>query len=684
MPNTMQELLDLRRLEELEKAKTEQTFMQKVGEYVPDSLKNIGTAAYKGALGFTIPAALDVYSGSPDFADAVLAASGQPERKLDKSMPITRAIAASGYQPKTPSEKYISEGVKGLTSALTTPMGAVGPVRAGLTGLMGGLGGEAAGQATEGKPIEPYARVTGALLGGSVPAIPLAQASNIKELANLAGGSWTPAQWASTRSNMMNAKNQIAPVDLNISQAANFPSNMDKVVEALTRHRQGAPLIEQLGKQPEQVQNLAKRLEQSLKGTVKEPAQIANESQQAASNVLAAAKSSRSDQVRPLYERAGDVPVSFLQRMEAEIGAQAKAAPDSMRGDVLNELKDTFTKAIARTKGEPTGLLDAAGKSIIGAAKPVSAQELNESMRSLMATKKIPNAASKPADAQAIGALSGAMTKVREELGAGSSAFRQGNELYADISRRVVDPLKKSEIGRIAGRQGAQEDVEAVNKLLPLLAKGRNPSSKTSEILHFAEKTADTPEILQNAFKTHFSNALAKVETSVEGIPTEQIAAEIKKQLFATPTQQQGIKDAIVGMAKQQGKEPGTAYSGFLNGLKLIEAATKRPANYGVSPEDVKELAGKSGFASGVQLLSLNAGNQAGKGVRAMVTADTYRKFAELVTTPEGLDVLQKLAKVPLMSVKAQSILNEALTGVNQIPTGIQESNTVGLQGERR
>jgi len=691
----MEELLKLQK-----EAKGEPSFMSKVGEYVPDAVKNVGTAAYKGAA--LIPAGLvDAYAWMGDKArgSALSQMEGHPlsERQLKQkeyiekgreayknSPSLSAQLDATGYQPKTTGEKYVSEGVKGVAGALTTPMGVIGPVRAGITGLMGGLGGEVGGQVFKDKPLEPVARVVGALIGGSVPAIGLSRATNLKELANLAGGKWTPDQWTATKNNMLNARNQVAPVDLNISQSANFPSNMDNVVEALTRHKQGAALIDQLRQQPGQVQNLAQRLEASLKGVVKEPAQIANESQEAASAALQSAKTARSDAVRPLYEKAGNVPVEFLQRMKTEIGNRAKAAPDSMRGDVLAELEDTFTKALARAKGESTGLLDVKGNPIMGAAKPISAQELNESMRSLMATKKIPNASSKPADAYAIGDLSNAMTSVRAELGNINPSFKQGNELYKQISEKVVSPLKKSEIGRISGRTGAIDDVEAVNKLLPLIAKGRNPNSAGSEILHFAEKTADTPEVLQNAFKTHFSNALAKVETTVAGVPSEDIAEQIKKQLFATPAQQQGIKDSILGMAKQLGKEPGQAYSGFLNGLKLIEAAAKRPQGLGVSANDVKEVAGKSILGSGVQLLSLNAGNQAGKGVKALITGNTYRKFAELATTPEGLDKLQELAKVPVMSVKAQSLLNEALAGARQLPTGIQDSNTTGIQGEQR
>lgn len=679
-----QQLEDLRRLTALQGASPKEE-EGVISRNTPDWMKNLGTAAYKGVIGMTVPSALDAHSGSHDFSDAVLSSFGQPERQLDKTMPISRAIADSGYQPKTQGERYVSEGVKGVTSALTTPMGAIGPVRAGVTGLLGGLGGEAAGQlpGVKDTPVEPWMRVAGALAGGAAPSVGLAQATNLKELAHLGLGKWTPEQWTATKNNMLNAKNQIAPVDLNISQAANFPSNIDNVVDALTKHKQGTALIEQLRGQPEQVQNLAKRLEDSLKGTVKEPAQIANESQEASSGVIKSAKTARSNAVRPYYENAGNVPVDFLKRMETEIKNRAAAAPDTMRGDVLGELKDTFTKAIKRSEGTDTGILDSAERPIIGAPNPISVQELNESMRSLMATKKIPNAASKPADAYAIGDLSNAMTNVREELGAINPSFQKGNALYKQLSPAIED-LKKSEIGRIAGKTGALPDVEAVNKLLPLIAKGRNPNSSSSEILHFAEQTADNPEVLQNAFKTHFSNALAKVETNIEGLPADDIAAKVKKQLFATPAQQQGIKDSITGIAKQLGKEPGQAYNGFLNGLKLIEAAAKRPEGLGVSAEDIKGIAGSSLLGSGVQLLSLNAGNQAGKGVKALITGNTYRKFAELATTPEGLDKLQELARVPIMSVKAQSILNEALAGARQIPTGIQDSNTVGNQGESR
>lgn len=70
------------------------------------------------------------------------------------------------YQPQTPSEKYIGSASRFAASSLVGP-GSL-PMRV-LSGITAGLGSEFGGQKFEGSPVEPVARIGGALLGGMTP-----------------------------------------------------------------------------------------------------------------------------------------------------------------------------------------------------------------------------------------------------------------------------------------------------------------------------------------------------------------------------------------------------------------------------------------------------------------------------------------------------------------------------------
>ena len=70
------------------------------------------------------------------------------------------------HQPQTMPGKFA-----GTMAEFALPGGLLGGLRGGLLGLTGGAGSEAGGQLTEGTPAEPWARLSGGLLGTGLPAL---------------------------------------------------------------------------------------------------------------------------------------------------------------------------------------------------------------------------------------------------------------------------------------------------------------------------------------------------------------------------------------------------------------------------------------------------------------------------------------------------------------------------------
>lgn len=654
------ELQMLRRMQALEDKSKGSS--DSIADYVPDWLKNVGTAIYKGAAG-TAAAAADAFAGSHDSADAAMALTGNGTRQVDTSMPVSRALESTGYQPKTQGEKYVNAGVRGLTAAATGPGSLASPMRAAAIGGSAGLGGEAAGQlpGIQGTSSEPWAKVTGALLGGGLAGLGSASIKNAPQLASEMFAGTDPAQVSIAKTLMDKAR--IAGVPINLDQALGTDTNVTNVVRALVGTKEGQAVVNQLRDQPGQVKNLAEYLTNRLPGVVREGADIANDSQGAATDALKAARQARTDATKGLFENSGSLTPQAFAGLYRQVKLAADDSPNTNKGALLSNLADSMTTPD--------------GKMIL------DIQKLNGAFRTALTNAKNVNLSSSAGDREAIGTLANTIGDLRDQIGSYSPNFAKANALYSDISANTVDPLKKSVIGRVAGLAGEQTDKEAVNKLLPILAKGRDPKATSSDILRFADATSSQPDVFQDAVKTNFSNAVAKAEQQVNGQMSPNLPAAIEKNLLGTAQQRQGFKDQLEAVAVHQGLDKDALYPGFMAAMKIISAAGKRPGTLGPDSQALQDIASQSAVASGLKMIGLAPGKPAAEGVQRYLSGDAYRTLAENLTTPEGVAKLQQLAKTPLMSLKAQTLVGSLMSANAMSKPANVTNNTMGnLQGE--
>jgi hypothetical protein len=682
-----EELAELRRLDELE-AKAALAKPQEEGfisRHTPDVLKNVGTAIYKGVAGLGAGAA-DALNGSYDYTDGVRAMNDLPVRKLDPSMPLSRALDATGYQPKTQGEKYVNMAVRGAAGAALGPGSLANVPRTMLAGAASGLGSEAAGQlpGIKGTPSEGVARVAGALAGGSGASLLLAPVKNAKQLAGEMLEGVKPEELEAAKKAMVQAK--IAGVPVNLDQAMGKDTNITNVINALVGRKEGQKVVDQLRAQPDLVKGLMERLTKILPGKVRENADIANDTQAAATAALNRAREMRTKATQPLFESAGTMPPEMLDDMITQATTAAKNHPDTNKGQLFADMVELLKNAKKRNSPQPieSGMLDANGNPLMTPASPISMKELNDTMRTKLTNSKNVNTLNASAgDKEAIGGLQKMIGNFRDQMGAHSKDFKDANELYSLISKVRVDPMKKSVIGRVAGISGETADAEAVNKILPILARGRNPKADTSEITEFAKVTGHTPRIFQDAFKTHFSNLASAAEKQSKGALSPGIAGEMEKNLLGNANQRAGMKDALEAIAVGQGKPKDSIYPGFMAAMKIIAAASKRPGAMGPNGEALNQIAGQSHVASGLRMIGLAPGKPAAAGLQGWLTADAYRTLADNLTTAEGVAKLQALAKVPIMSTKAQAIVN-TLLATKAVATPDEVTNVTPGDNEKK
>lgn len=675
-----QQLQELRRIDALEK-KAKGGVEPPSDSPIWDNIKNIGTAAYKGVAGIAAGAA-DALAGSHDVSDIVGATfSGKPPRELDTSMPVSRALEETGYQPKTQGQKYANAVVRGATSGLVSPAGVAGPVRSMVAGGLAGLGSEGAGQlpGVKGTASEPYARLVGALTGGVVGGVASSTVGNSKNLAREMFDGLNPQEIEQAK--LLMAKSKLAGLPVNLDQALGKDSNVTNVVQALVGKKQGQPVVNQLRGQTEQARTLATRMTDALPGKVQNTAEVANTSQSAATDAIKAARQARTAATKPLFDAAGDVDAAHLGRMHQQVLAAAAQAPDTNKGALLAKLGEILGNAKERSTPQPTSLLDHTGQPIMAPGVPVSMDELNASFRSTLNQAKNVNLSSSANDKEAIGTLGNTIGDLRGQMGAASPNFKAGNELYAKISTETVDPLKKSVVGRVAGISGEIADKEAVNKLLPILAKGRNPEAP-SEILDYARETANRPEVFQDAVKTHFSNAVAAAQEQVNGKLAPSLPAALERSLLGNLNQKQGLHDMLNAVGEQVNpQDPTMIRRGFMHAMEIMSAAAKRPGSIGVGAGELDAIAKQSHVAQGLSMIGLAPGKPLARGLEGMYSTSAYKTLAENLTSPEGVAKLQELAKAPVMGAKAQAIVATMLAGQSADKgTGIQQSNPGGIE----
>lgn len=138
-----------------------------------------GLADIPGAFGTSGQMTQDMVSGGAKWLgvpDDIAGYAGKAARWMggplmnmptsEQTVGIVEKATGPLYQPKTPTEKMVNSGIRFGVSSLVGP-GSIG-MRVG-SGVVAGLGSEAAGQAFEGSSVEPAARIGGALLGGLAP-----------------------------------------------------------------------------------------------------------------------------------------------------------------------------------------------------------------------------------------------------------------------------------------------------------------------------------------------------------------------------------------------------------------------------------------------------------------------------------------------------------------------------------
>lgn len=360
------------------------------------------------------------------------------------------------------------------------------------------------------------------------------------------------------------------------------------------------------------------------------------------------------------------VPAKAMQRVYQYLTDLAASNPNTTAEKLLLELREKLVT--------PDGYL-------------TDARQINDVLKDFANGLKPVNLSTKGVDAGVAKWVGGKVAGIRDMLGESFEPFKKANEVYRVHTESIVDPLKKSVVGRIAGRAGAQDAIEAPQaRLFSVFEKGTVPGATSSEILTLekAFRNAGQPEVFQDAAKSWIAGKVSAALKSTDNRMPENIGERLRVA-FGDPRQldqtSKGFEDVLAGLARSQGVPEAPYVKGFKHFMEIVSDAARRPGSVrGVTPGEVKDMASEGVFKRLGQVSVMTPIRQPALKWASFLEADALSTMDKLLTSPEGVATLIKLGKQPPYSHAAISTMATFL-GTNAAAQG-GETNPPGITAE--
>lgn len=313
------------------------------------------------------------------------------------------------------------------------------------------------------------------------------------------------------------------------------------------------------------------------------------------------------------------------------------------------------------------------------------ADQINEVLKAAVAKTKMINLDTPGVDAGTAKFLQAQVDNVRKNFETTFTPYQQANAGFRQFTQDVVNPLKQGPVGQLATPRGYKPDMQAsVAKMNGLFSAGVDPQAKISPIRQAATELAKVDkEAFADAAKTYYSGKVASAfDPTIAGAPATNAdaAQRLWNSLFVNEKQYQGMKDTVAAVAKTHGLSERDAVRGLENFAQITKALKSRPASVGgVSREDVFRMSGKNYGADAFRVFGFLPFERVARKLEDFTMSNVFSDFDNILTTPEGADMLIKLSKVPAISNKAITLLSTA-GGVT--PATAAGANSPGIMAQ--
>lgn len=568
--------------------------------------------------------------------------------------PITNLLVKHGIftperEPNTPILNVADFALQTATPG--TAFGKIGSIpsfarKAGENLAQGAIGGSALEFAKGAGITNPLAEQ---LIAGGAMAAPgsvYSMRNTPSTVVNQAMRNLTPAQLAEAQALVDRSIKLGSPITgaeaiSQIAGGTKLPS-IQRYVENVPRGEAANIMGEFMAGRPQANENVMANALRQISPTEPNTA-IPGRLQAAGENLIKGAEKSLSQNVRPLYEKAGAVnvypaPDYLMNTQPTNILTNPKIA------DAVKAVRSTSEYGV---KGAPANSLE----TLIAAKKYLDDQYEGQ-MTATTGLKK-----------GAAGVTASAVNQLSNYLKEVSPEYAKGAKIYETAQKTQIQPIKQGLVGAISETTGIPEKMIAQQSgiLMPKNPKATFPEDikRTVELLRRKD-----PEIAADWTRQELQGTFNQINREKITGGNQFGGAKFASEITGNAAQKENLK-ALVEASAGKG-----TWQGFENMLETMQAQGQRvPSGSSTTFNNLLTQEMESGGKGAFMKYLTSLPTMAREGIQAWELGKNTEMLAKMLTDPKSVEKLNELAKVKPDSRKARNIVNSVVGGyVGQKP----------------
>lgn len=544
------------------------------------------------------------------------------DRTLNSGQDIVRTIMNDNlYAPKTTPCKYaetvgefVAPGGAGIKSVGSLVRNAVIP----------GVMSEAAGQATEGTAIEPWARILAGLagnIGGSI-----ATAANAPEsVLRRAAGPADQIDWAKAVGLQQNSTGIKLTGPEAIAQAqggATALPDVQRVVEgSIDGGQRMSPFFEQ---RPQQVDAAVNKVLDQIAPQSARPSTLGPLASDAATKAIRGLEEQRTAAVAPTYQAANAdiVPVDQMQTIFDDIGKTVAADKTGILSGPLNDLQKRLTATPATETSAAVPITD------IG--------NLDRARKYFRDRMDLPQIGQDAITKEQNGAVTSYFDRLNAAMEANSPAFVAGKEQYGQISRDVVDPIAQGPLGKVAAAKDTKAAGYDLLPLKPLVGSEAEINDAVKRLV--MQDAVNTPSLVRQNLADRFNTA----STETAGGAKQFAGSLFHKDIVGNAQREKTLYSVLDGLGNAPAAQAMPELMDVLQATgrrKPIGSATE--FNHSIN-SDLSVGSPKARLFDVAKTLGTSLVQNAGDSLKRRMLRKSVGGLAEMFTAPNSVDLIRE------------------------------------------
>lgn len=595
-----------------------------------------------------------------------------------KNLIQSNLVNQPAYQPQTTPGKYAQTISEFAGNAAT------GGPRAALTlGAIPGAVSETAGELTQGTPIEPYARLGGAIIG-SGPAMAASLRSAPSAIIGKAVDGVSSADLDQAQALMAQAKSIGTPITLAeaVQHVTNGASGLGDLQRVLERSGPGgAVLRDTFSGRPDANEAAFGDAAAGISPPIANPEEIAPRVQAAAlgsdaaapADTVRGAEQARTAATSPYYVAAAKdrVPPEHIEALLQKLDAAIDADKTGILSGPLSEVRHMLTErpAVPGTPAKPgryvSGQYQPGTPAVAAQARvPVTDIENLDRARKYLRDKiDLPDFAAEATPKEAAKNIRAALADLKQSMQAASDNFRKGVEEHARISRETVEPIYRSATGQLAAAEKFPDQAKIIFDQNPM------PGSERGIAQAIATVSKSDPDAARALVRGKLEQVFNEATQRLQGGQNQWGGAKYAAILFGN--RQQALNLEAAARALPNGD---AAWSGFRRMLDVFEAQGTRqmPGSQTAFNAVINEHLKRGGLLG--EAITTAASPEkwwtaAKDAYRAFRMGQNTRELAQLLVSPEAVPALRKLARLPVDDTAARALSSVLMNSIQAAKT---------------